>query len=241
MCGHQNKLGRILFLSLFLLPCNGEARAINFATGFPFVLGFHAGASKRPATDFASGKQSYNSYVSHFYSVTPSFDFTTFVVRGKASLWYFPITSGSGTFKSQAFTETSDPFLFSYGADLLLVLALSSDLTQRFYLIGGLEYGKATIRNQRSYASVQYLEKVTATQEIFNTGMGYEFMLVQNFSMAIETGYRFSRFNKFSYTTPNDVNGTKVTQGSMAIDEKGTAKALDASRFYFDVALNLNF
>jgi len=219
-----------------------EAKLWNFDSGSPLGLGFVAGVAQNPDSDFVEKPQTTSTSFSHFFGFEPFLDFGNFIIRLSGQLHSYPIYSGGGTAGQGAFTETSDVGSVVFGAHLLLSPYVSESKLSRGFIKLGFSQGIARGENVRTFASGPiYEEKFESRTRELLFGLGYEFFLVQNYSMQIESGFRQSEYEKAEYRSGTDLNGVAKSKGDALVNTAGGNKKMNNSGAYFSVGLNLNF
>ena len=236
---HNTKLALSLFL--LLLPSLAEAKLSNFASRSNFGIGIDGILEAKPSSDFATSPTSSASSYSHAFGLQPYGDFGNFVVKGDFSIHYAPEISGGGTDAIGKFTESSSSSLWSAGVILELIPYVAKDQRERIFIKIGAGEAKATLTNTRSYPAVTNVEKDSGTTEYYLAGAGYEFFLLQNYSLELGAGYQSFNFGKFSYSSGTQVNGNTLVNGATVSKTSGGNKSFDLSGFYFNLGLNLHF
>ncbi|MGZ3686193.1 MAG: hypothetical protein ACXVCI_20230, partial [Bdellovibrionota bacterium] len=101
------------------------------------------------------------------------------------------------------------------------------------------------LKNSRKYTSGTMLNQVNVEQlsgsgTQLSGGLGVEFFLVQNYSLALEAGYSNLAVSTFHYGTSTDSSGATVTSGATATDGAGNNKGWHNYTPYGQLVLNLN-
>ncbi len=228
------------FVLIVLLPLTAEAKTINFLTGSPFGMGVLGGVSQNPSSDLVSKPYTEKSDYSYFAGLDPFLDFGNFVIKGH--IQYHNLSILTGPTGSTLFSDTSDSELFLYGGSLLLVPFLSADGKFRFYFRGGVNLASLVGENARTYSSgAKYLEKFSGSGLEKQGALGIEMLLVQNYSMALEFGYRELTFDTLQMDSGTGLDGTTQLAGSDLVTANGTKKSLKYNGMFASLALNLNF
>jgi hypothetical protein len=231
-----------LLAGLLLTAPPAEAKLWNFETGSPLGLGLLVGISQNPDSDFVEKPQNTSASFSHFFGFEPYVDFGNFIIRLSGQLHSYPIFSGRGTASQGAFTETSDVGSVVFGAHLLLLPYVSETKLSRGFIKLGFSQGIARGENVRTFASGPiYEEKFESRTRELLFGLGYEFFLVQNYSLQIESGFRQAEYEKAEYLGGKDLNGVAKTKGDPLLNTNGGNKKFNSGGAYFSVGLNLNF
>lgn len=233
----------LLFLLLgFLGTATAEAKQWNFESGSPFGIGLLAGVTQNPGSDFVGKPQAINSSFSHYFGFEPFLDFGNFILRASAQLHSYPVFSSTGTAAQGAYSETSDVGSVVFGAHLLLSPYVSESKTSRGFIKLGFSQGIAQGENARTFSSgAKYTEKFEGRTREMLLGIGFEFFLVQNYSMQVESGIRQSEYEKAEYESGTDLNGATKVKGDTLLTDAGSHKKFNHSGAYFSVGLNLNF
>jgi hypothetical protein len=250
MCGRSAKLARTaLPLALFLISifnCTqpAVARKHNFATGSNFALGFQAGGETPQLTAFAAGTSRSKSSFSHYFLFQPQIDLQKVVLQLYAGWHFYPATNGAGTDNGGSFVETSQSGNLSYGGRMLLVPWINKTNTQRGYLALGLGLASVKLQNTRSYRAGSvtniFSENVKGTGLEMQAGLGYEVMLLQNYSLSLEGGYAQRNIHSFKHTGTNDVAGAAKSSGDEALDSFGQKKGFHVWGPYVQVGFTLH-
>ncbi len=235
---------------LSFLP-NASAKVVNFNTSSPVGFGIRGGIAQNQEQSFTPSPQTVKSSYTKFIGINPFFDFGNFILRADFDLHYHPLVVSSGTdpANAQSFNESSDAKTFNYGGSLLFIPFVSKSLRQRIYLGFGLGMAKLYDTNTRNYTNAAgqttntYTEKVSDTATYLDAIAGYEFFLVQNYSLGVETGYRSLQFASPAYSgnTTKNVRGTTVAGGNPVKTANGTDEVFTYSGLYFSLNFNLHF
>jgi len=242
MCG-RNVRALVLLLALF--PTLAHARSLNFASGLPVGIGLTGGMESKPGSDFVASPQSSRAAYSTFVAAEPFVDFLNVQIRLHAGWHFYPLLSGSGSDSKGSFNESSDAGSLELGARLLLAPFVAEDLRSRAFFVVGLNDSTVKVKNLRHYSSGSQSgqsnsEQLSGSGTEVSGGIGYEFFLLQNYSLAIEGGYRSVVVDSFHYKTSTDTAGNTVTSGATATNGAGGNKAFHAYAPYAQVILNLN-
>lgn len=227
---------------LALLPALAQAKSLNFADGIPLGLGLEAGVEQNPDTDLVSQPQDTSAGFSHYFGFTPFLDFGNFVVRFSTQLHFHPIVSGKGTDSTGAFGENSDTGTFVYGGQILLAPYVSDDQTKRAFIKLGLSQAILTGKNTRTYdaSGLTYAEKFEGRTREMLAGAGFEFFLVQNYSLQLDAGFRQQEFENLELVSGTDLSGAAKNKGD-PLTNGGAKKKFNSAGAYFSVGLNLHF
>lgn len=233
-----------ILLLLALLPLSAQAKNYSLSKGRAFGIGFKAGAEMKPSYSPISGT---NSNFSRFFVVEPTIDFSSFILRLSAGLHYHPLRKSSGTNSVGNYSDSSENSSFHYGLQALFVPYVSESDKSRLYFFLGLGQAIASLSNKRNYldasgnTTLSYKEKLRGTKEELNAGLGFETMLVQNYSFAIEAGYRLVNFDRLTYDGTTDLAGTPWQNGDVAKNTNGTNKEFNLSGAFLALGINLHF
>lgn len=242
----QNAKKPLLFfiLSIFLLLMQNTAQAkiTTFASGVPLGFGLKGGLSQKPTSDVLSATQT-SSSVGYFYAFEPFLDLEKVILRGSFSYNKHPLMKGSGSDSVGAYAETSDAYSYSYAFHLLLAPFINKKLNTRGYFLFGYGSGKTFIKSERTYTatSTSYLEKALGKKQEVLLGAGFEFIFIQNYSLQLEAGYRFLRFDRLTHESASDLAGNPKTPGEVLMDASGTQKKFDLTGYFASVGFNINF
>jgi hypothetical protein len=228
---------------LFTLPFTASARNYTFATGIPLTLGFGGGVTAAPESDFTADPRSASRNYSHYYSFSPGLEFTNFALRASLELHQPALLNGEGSNDGGPFYETSDASFFTYGVHLLLAPWVSESLRSRAYFRLGAGYATASLKNVRTYENSgrRDTERASGKALDLSAGFGAEFMLVQNYGLQIEAGYRSFYFDELQYETEQNIRGETVAKGSTVREPNGTPKRLRLQGAFIGLALNMHF
>lgn len=230
----------LLLFALFLLPSVSEGKTINFLTGSPFGLGLVGGVAQNPTSDLVSKPYSEKSDYSYFAGLDPFLDFGNFIL--KAHVHYHNLSVLTGPTGSLTYSDTSDSQLLLYGGSLLLVPFLSANKEFRAYFRFGANLASLGGENARTYATgAKYTEKFTASGVDKQGALGLEILLVQNYSLAAEFGYRELSFDKIQFESGTALDGSSQIEGADLVNAQGTFKSLKYNGAFASLALNLNF
>jgi len=242
MCGRSVKPLAALLVLLSLPVSSAYAKRWNFDSGSILGLGLVGGVAQNPESDFVEKPITSSASFSHFFGFEPFLDFGNFILRFSGRLHSYPNFSGSGSAAQGQFTETSDIGSAVLGVHLLLSPYISENKTRRGFIKLGLSQGIARGENVRTFSTgARYNEKIEASTRELLLGIGFEFFLVQNYSMLIETGFRQSEYEKFKYQGGTDINGVAKNKGDIVLNSTGGAKKFNDSGAYVSIGLNLNF
>jgi hypothetical protein len=232
--------GSLLFLFLFLLPAQVQAKTINFSTGSYFGLGLLGGVSQNPSSDLVTEPYTHRSSYSYLAGVEPFFDFGNFLLR--LNLQYHNLGVLSGPTNSTIYNDTSDSQITIIGGSLLLVPFLSQDQTLRSYFrLGG---GMASLsgENARTYSSgAKYFEKFVADAVNYEGAWGFELLFIQNYSLALEFGYRELVFDTIQFESGTSLTGATQLKGQDLETTNGAKKSLKYNGAFASLGFNLNF
>lgn len=248
MCGRSAKRAGTLLALLLLAPSPALARRHNLASGLPFGLGFAAGLEMRPKSAFAAGNQTSASNYASYFLFQPYFDYGNLILQPYIGWHLYPDLGGSGVDARGTFTENSQAGNLSYGGRLLLVYYYSESMESRAYLALGYGVATAKLKNVRIYRSAagavtsSFTERVEGSGPELTAGMGYEFLLLQNYSLQIEGGYTQRNIDAFKYSADTtDAGGNTRTKGDDVADPYGNKKGFHVWSPYAQIAFNLNF
>jgi hypothetical protein len=239
MCGRSVKAAAALAL-LALTPAGAEARSLSFQSGSPFGIGLVGGVESKPGTDVIAGSQTYGSNYSRYFAAEPFLEFVNVQIRLHAGWHFYPLISGSGSDSKGAYTESSDASSVDLGARILFAPYVAADERSRAYFVVGLNDSKVSLTNLRNYKGVSNSAKLSGSGTEVNGGVGYEFFLLQNYSLAIEGGYRSVTVSTLHYGTITDETGANVSAGATATNGSGGNLAFHAYAPYAQLVLNLN-
>lgn len=233
--------------ALLLLLSAGPALAKkqNFVGAFPFGLGFVAGGEKGPRSSFVTGTQTRSSDFGNYFAAEPFFDYVNLAVRLHASWHFYPQLHGSGNDSIGNFTESSDAGSFHYGVRVLLAPFVNQALDQRAYFVVGVTQAVVKLKNARKYSSggiagQTNTERLEGKGLDMSYGVGYEFFLIQNYSLQIEAGYLERSVDAFGYKSTTDLAGAPRADGEEATNANGTKKGFHVWGPYVQIVLNLN-
>lgn len=238
MCGIKNK--RALFVLILLFSsATAHAKKVSFSTGVPFGLGFRASVASAPDTTLVAAPRTASASFSRSFSAEPFFDLTNLVIRGYATLHRHPNFAGEGT----GFTETSSASAFHYGVAVLLAPFVSQDATSRAYAVIGVGQAQASFKTTRTLTSgVANLERAKASTQEITAGLGFEAILVQNYSIQLEAGFRRLNYGRITYESEFDRTGTARGKGEVILDSTtGKNSEFDQGGAFGSLAFNLNF
>jgi hypothetical protein len=229
-----------LLALIFLFPLPAEAKTINFLTGSPFGLGILGGVSQNPSSDLVEKPYTEKSDYSYFAGIDPFLDFGNFVIKGH--IQYHNLSILTGPTGSLLYSDTSDAGLFLYGGSLLLVPFLSADGKFRFYFRGGANLASVEGENARTYSTgAKYLQKFSGSGLEKQGALGLEILMVQNYSVALEFGYRELTFDTLQLDSGTGLDGSTLLAGSDLLTTNGTKKSMKYNGLFASLALNLNF
>jgi hypothetical protein len=239
MCARS---GSALLLALLLFAPSAHARKWTFETGGPFGLGLSMGAAQSPDTDLVEPPRSTSMSFSHFFGFSPFVDFGAVGFGLSGQLHSYPVVSGTGTDVQGTFSETSDVSSFLYGAHLRLSPFLSEDKRKRVYIKISLAKAIAQGENVRTYASgTAFSEKFKGDTRELLAAAGFEFFFVQNYSMAVELGFRQLEFPELKHEKGTALDGSPRSQGAVLANDSGTNRKLNQTGPFISLGLNLNF
>jgi len=236
----------LLLLFIFLCgPTQAIAKKRNFVNGLPFGVGFAGGIEKPPQSNFAAGTQTASSSYSKYFAVQPFFDLVNVAFRLTLGWHFYPLLNGAGTDTHGNFTESSDGGSFDYGARILLAPYVNHALDQRVYFILGMGQSLVKLKNIRKYSSgtfagQSFSEQVQGTGLETNAGVGYEFFVLQNYSLQLEAGYAQREADSFKYRTSTDVANQTHPSGAEDLDAAGRPRGFHVWSPYAQIVLNLN-
>jgi hypothetical protein len=244
MSGRSTSAVALALLFAFA-PARAFAKTVTFYTGVPFGLGVVAGIANRPTTDFVTGNKTSASNYSDYFGVEPFFDAGNVVIRGTAAWHLYPLASGAGSDTHGNFTDSSEASSFDYGLRVELAPYVSQDARSRFYLVVGVFDTLVKLTNNRKYTSggnagTTYSAQLQGSSVGVNGGIGFEFFLIQNWSIALEAGYTGAAVGTFHYRTSTDEANNTVSSASVAQDSAGNNKGFKSYSPYGQVVLNLN-
>ncbi len=236
---------RTAALLLLFVSVPAFAKKHNFVGEFPFGLGFVAGAEKGPRSSFVTGNQTRSSDFGNYFAAEPFFDYINLALRLHASWHFSPQLHGAGTNSIGDFTESSDAGSFHYGARLLLAPFVNQALDQRAYFAIGITQATVKIKNARKYSSGglagnTYTERLEGKGIDMSYGVGYEFFVLQNWSLQLEAGYLERSVDAFGYKSNADLSNSPRADGEDATNANGTKKGFHVWGPYAQVVLNLN-
>ena len=235
----------LLVALLLLVPTQAKARTQNFTTGSPLGLGVLAGLENRPHTAFAAGNQTTTSNYSSYFAFEPFFDLVNVCFRGHVGWHFYPEANGQGTDRYGSFTESRNAGSLELGARVLLSPFLGAKADSRLYFVIGVGNTTVKLKNSRKYTSGRYFNQVNVEQlqgsgVELNGGLGFEFFLVQNWSLQIEGGYADRTVSTFKYSTSTDVQGSTVSSSTTATDSAGNNKGFQVWSPYGQLVMNIN-
>lgn len=232
---------------LFFFPISSAAKRVNLASGAPVGLGFVAGLEQRPRSSFAAGNQTTTSNYSNYFLFQPYFDLLNIVFQPYVGWHFYPDLNGAGIDTRGQFTENSQAGNFSYGMRIMLSPYLASNMESRAYFVLAAGMANAKLKNTRIYRNASgqvtnsYTERVNGTGVELSAGVGFEFLLLQNYFMQIEAGYSQRNIPLFKYATDTDSGGNTRASGDDVTDAYGNKKGFHLWSPYVQLALNLNF
>ncbi len=243
MFGQNAKLAAVLLL--FLASAPAFAKKQNLISGSMLGFGFLAGVENRPRTPFATGTQTTSSNYTSYFGFQPFIDLANLAFALKLGWHFYPVANGSGTDGSGNFTESSDGGSFDYGARVLLAPYLNKTLDQRIYFVLGMGQSIVKLKNSRKYSSGSQLdrtnsERVEGTGLELNAGLGYEFFLLQNYSLQLEAGYVQRSVETFNYRSTTDVSGAARSRSDEPLDTAGNKMGFHVWSPYGQIVLNLH-
>jgi hypothetical protein len=232
--------GSFFFLFLCLLPALAHAKTINFSTGSDFGLGLLGGASQNPSSDLVTAPYYHRSDYSYFAGVEPYLDFGNFLLR--MNLQYHNLGVLSGPTDSNTYNDTSDSQIILIGGSLVLVPFLSQDQKLRSYFRLGGGLASLSGENARTYSSgAKYFENFSADAINYEGSVGFEVLFIQNYSLALEFGYRELVFDTIQFESGTSLTGTTQIKGQDLETSGGTKKSLKYNGAFATLGFNLNF
>lgn len=230
---------RISFFLFFLFSQNAEAKVLTFSSGAAFGIGLKGIIAQAPATDVierASARQTY----SKGFSFEPFFDFGNFGIRLVAQGILPPNYTNSGAFGG--YSDTADFYLTQYGVQLQLCPFVSDDNRRRMFLKAGYSLGSLNGENKRTYTNgLTYEEKYEGSSTEILGALGFEFFLVQNYSLSWEIGYTQAEVSQLSYKGGTTLTGVEKEKGLPLLTDGGVNRKITMSGGYLGIGLNLNF
>lgn len=231
-------------VSLLLLSTPALAKKENFLSGSPFGIGFVFGGQKQPSSGFTEQPQTASSSYGTYVALEPYLDFVNFQVRLSGGWHFYSVLHGSGQDSSGNFSDTSSAGSFDYGVKLLLSPWQSPSMDSRAYFILGMGSSIVKAKNTRGYSSgalvaTSQSERLEGSGASTNAGVGFEFFLLQNYSMQLEAGYAQVAADSFGYKSSTDFTGATRSDGETAMSG-GNKKGFHLWSPYVQVVLNLN-
>lgn len=134
--------------------------------------------------------------------------------------------------------------ILAFAPNLTFEVALAKTPESKFFLFAGMGYVTLKATNEYSmtaagttlYGNGNYKETVSGISLMGHGGFGYEFLFVDNCTLAIETGWRYLLANKLKYTDAiTTVDGAKE-KGERARNSDGSARSIDMGGPFIGVA-----
>ena len=249
MCGRIIRIF-LCFSFLFLVfGVNAEARKQNFNTKSGIGFAFRAGVAGIPKNETLNTPQTSSGSYTTILGFEPFVDFDNFGIRGVIAWNRVPTASASGTDTAlgQTFNESSDVSVLNYGGSVMFFPYYSEGKRARAYFGAGGGLAQLYMKNIRNYtnASGTVLSSNTVKAQGSTTYvqgfLGYEFFLVQNYTLGFETGYRGIKYNDLEYKTSTDARGANVNIGTPFKDINGVNASYNMSGIYGMVSFALIF
>lgn len=172
------------------------------------AFGLNMGVTSNAFINYIPEPLDYKSGLTYYYGVQPSFDFGNWALQPNFSFYSHPSISGKGS----GYTESSNANTFALQMRLLFIPVYFNSLRQRFYFGTSMGVGETIVDNKSKYDSgPSYDEQLKGTGTIFNSFLGFESFLAQNYTAGLELGWRNYFVDNLKYKGNLDADGTSQT------------------------------
>jgi hypothetical protein len=161
----------------------------------------------------------------------------------------YPLLTGRGLDTSSAsnFRQSTEASTTIYGLKIKLVPLIFAERRGRIYIGGGGGLASTSAKNQRDYLNASGTitssnqERSSASGQSIDFFAGTEFFVVQNWSVALNLGYRIMKFDGFSYEGTTNVRGQTVNKGADVLNNSGALAGLNATSTYGNLQFIVHF
>ena len=243
---------KIVFISLFFIPCLASARVFDFnketiaaylrGTGALSQVGDKAFGDSSGSATSTTDKVAYNfgGEFGAMFAVAQGVSFRAGLELYQAK----PLPSVSGKNASGAELFSLKSTVFSWGPIGTLEVVALRGASTRGYLFGGAGYATVTMENEYTMTTLgastlvaSYTEKSEATAIYGFAGAGFEAELADTTTIAADVGYRYFPVSKFTYkSNETTIQGAK-TKGGTVVNDDGKTRSLDLGGVTFSVSL----
>ncbi len=248
MCGRIIKL--FLFCILVLaFGARAEARKQNFYNKSGIGFAFRAGVAGIPENETLNTPRTSAGSYTTILGFEPFVDFDNFGIRGVVAWNRVPSASASGTdtVLGQNFNESSEVSVLNYGGSVMFYPYYSAKKESRAYFGAGGGLAHLYMENKRGYVNASGVQlsshtmKAQGSTTYLQGFLGFEFFLVQNYTLGLEAGYRAMKYNDLEYKTSTDARGTNVDIGTPVRNVSGVKAGYNLSGVYGMVSFALLF
>ena len=244
----KNRLLLFLSLILLLLAETASARPINFESKYA-GLSFNGGYTSNPNLSFLAPHSTADSTKTYVLGVAPFVRYQNMVFSPELS-FYLPPTMHAGgidTPTGNLYKERADSIIYTYGGNFTLIPHISKDMRFISFINFGAGLATFSSKNIRDYSSAagaplnSYTEHVKGSAPYYLFSTGSNFFFLQNYSLGLESGYRFLKMSGLTYKSDYDRTNTFRGAGSKLNNLDGTPATIGFSGFFFNVKLSLHF
>lgn len=239
------QLLRALFFALFFfsLTIPASAKELSYAR-MKFGLGFFGGAQTSADSNLAGAEPSKIPTYAYEYGVELVIPIDDIFIRPLYAVQNFPAYEGKGSDSTGSYNQSASGQLRMYGGKLSAVIYSNERATRYFYL--GFGAGKADLRAQlsRKYtsgSSQSYLQDGTGGAIYWEVHTGVQMMMVQNWALGIEFGYRRYSIQEISSSTKTDLAGATIMGANTLYSTNGAKAVYNVSSIYLNAILELMF
>lgn len=228
-----------LFLCLLLfLAVQAQAKEANFASRRGVGFGFNAGITNNPFVNYIPEPLVFKRANSNFFGIGFFFDLSNLVIEPGLVWFTHPSFTGSGN----GYSESGDAYTVAPQLRLRLVPVYFNGNKGRFYFGGSFGSGQTYIKNSRKYTiGNAYSERLKGSSTMLMLFTGVEMFAVQNYTIALDLGYRDYFAQNFTFLTENDTSGAAQALGSAKKTANGDAAYFVNRGFYAQLNFNLHF
>lgn len=235
----------VSILAMATLSNPANARKIDFQKA-TFGFEFSISGLKSPKTSLHPDFGAFESKYLKEYGVAFFFDLGgVIILKPYISMLSIANASASGaTDLGRLFTQSMETSGLVYGARISLAPYLSDDSRSRFYFGGGVGIANISIKRQRIFqsgAAEINTQEASGSDIVLDAHMGYEFFIVQNYSLAIEAGYRRLMVEQFSHDEGTALDGSEVAAGTTLLTEGGQNEAFNVEGMTVSLLFHLHF
>lgn len=235
------------FFSLFCLAASSaHAKRISFNdTQFSVEL-FGTGYKAPTSTLVPSGGAFISSFGKEF-GLGLAFDMgSVIVLRPSIAILSIPKADANGvdSSDSRSFSQTMESSGMVYSGKISLIPFVSKDANRRVYFGGGFGIANVSIKRQRTYqsgAGETNSQEASGSALYYEGHLGFEFFLVQNYTLALEAGYRKLAIDKFTHSSGTDMQGNTVSEGATLTDSSSANEDFTSSGAIFSIYFRLHF